>query len=128
MYEALRAIPIWDNSLVVTWDPHPGNSFVFQVNGAPPVPGVRFLPSLEASKYSQPEVIMPVFNPGDTVRIKSGPFASFISAVKKVDDTGGMLTVEVEVFGRRTPVEVAFSDVERVPPQPPYRPPLTSLN
>jgi transcription termination/antitermination protein NusG len=71
---------------------------------------------------------MPVFSPGDTVRIKSGPFASFVSEVKKVDDARGLLSVEVEVFGRRTPVEVAFSEAEKVPPQPPYRPPLTSLN
>ena len=69
-----------------------------------------------------------MFRPGDTVRIKSGPFASFVSEVQEVDDARRLLTVEVEVFGRRTPVEVAFSDVEGVPPQPPYRPPLTGLN
>ena len=71
---------------------------------------------------------MTMFSPGDTVRIKSGPFASFVSEVRKVDDVRGLLTVEVEVFGRRTPVDVSFSDVEEAPPQPPYRPPLTSLN
>ena len=71
---------------------------------------------------------MPVFSQGDTVRIKSGPFAGFISAVKKVDDARGVLTVEVEVFGRRTPVEVVFSEAEKAPPQPPHNPPLTSLN
>jgi transcription termination/antitermination protein NusG len=68
------------------------------------------------------------FKPGDTVRIKSGPFASFIGAVKQVDAARGVLSVEVEVFARRTPVEVTFSEAERVPPQPPYKPPLTSLN
>ncbi len=71
---------------------------------------------------------MPVFSPGDTVRIRSGPFASFTSAVKKVDEARGVLTVEVEVFGRRTPVEVAFSEAEKVPGQSPYWPPRTSLN
>lgn len=69
-----------------------------------------------------------MFRPGDTVRIKSGPFAGFVSEVQKAHDVRGLLTVAVEVFGRRTPVEVAFSDVEKVPPQPPYHPPLTSLN
>jgi len=67
------------------------------------------------------------FKPGDTVRIKSGHFASFISAVTTVDVVSGILVVEVEVFGKRTPVEVLFSEVEKVP-EPAYKPPRTNLN
>jgi transcription antitermination factor NusG len=47
---------------------------------------------------------MQEFRPGDPVRIKSGPFASFISAVTEVETTRAVLIVEVQVFGRRTPV------------------------
>ena len=67
------------------------------------------------------------FKPGDMVRIKSGPFASFISAVTTVDSVNAVLVVEVEIFGRRTPVEVLFSEAEKVP-QPAYRPPQMNLN
>ena len=70
---------------------------------------------------------MQEFKAGDTVRIKSGPFASFISAVKTVDMVSAVLVVEVDVFGRTTPVEVLFSEAERVP-QPVYKPPRTNLN
>jgi len=70
---------------------------------------------------------MQEFKPGDTVRIKSGPFKSFISVVTKVDVTRAVLIVEVDVFGGRTPVEVTFSDADKVPP-PPYKPPITNLN
>ena len=67
------------------------------------------------------------FKPGDMVRIKSGPFASFISAVTTVDSVNAVLVVEVEIFGKRTPVEVLFSEAEKVP-QPAYRPPHTNFN
>ncbi len=70
---------------------------------------------------------MQEFKPGDPVRIKSGPFVNFISVVTEVDMTRAVLIVEVEVFGRRTPVEVTFSEADKVPP-PPYKPPITNLN
>ncbi len=70
---------------------------------------------------------MQEFKIGDTVRVKSGPFANFIGSVTKVDMTRAVLIVEVEVFGRRTPVEVTFSEADKVPP-PPYKPPIMNLN
>jgi len=70
---------------------------------------------------------MQEFKPGDPVRIKSGPFANFISVVTEVDMARAVLIVEVEIFGRHTPVEVAFSEADKVPP-PPYKPPIMNLN
>jgi transcriptional antiterminator NusG len=52
------------------------------------------------------------FLPGDIVKINSGPFTDFEGVVKKVSDDNAKLTVEVTVFGRVTPVEVASDQVE----------------
>ena len=65
------------------------------------------------------------FEVGDTVRIKSGPFASFTGVVREIYSGLGELKVTVEVFGRATTVNVPASEAEKAPPPPP---PLTSLN
>ncbi|HWW73861.1 MAG TPA: KOW motif-containing protein [Pyrinomonadaceae bacterium] len=56
---------------------------------------------------------------GDTVRIRSGPFASFPATVDRVSEEGLLLTASVEVFGRATPLELMSCDVEKIePPEP----------
>jgi transcriptional antiterminator NusG len=56
---------------------------------------------------------------GDTVRIKSGPFASFPATVEWASEDGLLLTASVEVFGRATPLELMFCDVEKIGPPGP---------
>lgn len=51
---------------------------------------------------------------GETVRIKSGPFASFTGKVEEVSKEKLTLKVVVTIFGRSTPVELNFLDVEKV--------------
>lgn len=51
---------------------------------------------------------------GETVRITEGPFVDFIGAVSDVDDAKGKVRVLVSFFGRETPVELDFLQVERI--------------
>lgn len=50
---------------------------------------------------------------GDTVRINEGPFVDFMGTVNDVDDAKGKVRVMVSFFGRETPVELDFLQVER---------------
>ena len=50
---------------------------------------------------------------GDTVRITEGPFVDFIGAVGEVDEGKGKVRVMVSFFGRETPVELDFLQVEK---------------
>jgi transcriptional antiterminator NusG len=51
---------------------------------------------------------------GETVRITEGPFVDFIGAVNDIDEGKGKVRVLVSFFGRETPVELDFLQVERV--------------
>lgn len=51
---------------------------------------------------------------GETVRITEGPFVDFVGAIGDVDEGKGKVRVLVSFFGRETPVELDFLQVERV--------------
>lgn len=53
------------------------------------------------------------FEEGETVKVTEGPFASFVGTVEAVSDKG-KIKVNVSIFGRPTPVELDFSQVEKV--------------
>ena len=51
---------------------------------------------------------------GEMVRVISGPFESFMGTVEDINPDKQVLTVKVSMFGRDTPVELEFAEVEKV--------------
>lgn len=80
----------------------------------PPVPDaeVKRLTSqmTEGSIKPKPRV---VFEEGNTVRVTEGPFANFTGTVEDVRTDKAKLRVTVSIFGRPTPVELDFNQVEK---------------
>ncbi|WP_420142732.1 transcription termination/antitermination protein NusG [Sphingomonas sp.] len=69
----------------------------------------------EAASAAAPKTKLKVdYDIGDSVKVLEGPFASFNGVVEELDFDRGRVKVSVSIFGRATPVELEFDQVERV--------------
>jgi hypothetical protein len=72
-----------------------------------------------SSRYKQMTAATPInfeisLQPGQSVRITDGPFADFVGIVDNIDQEKGKVRVRVSIFGRETPIEFDFPQVERM--------------
>ncbi|UCE63140.1 MAG: transcription termination/antitermination protein NusG [Nitrospirota bacterium] len=106
--------PLSDEAVTVIKDTPKVTGFVG--GGVRPVPlepeeAETLLKQLESGVSTTKERVS--FNKGDSVRIIDGPFLGFNGLVDEVDPDHSRVKALVSIFGRSTPVELAFSQVER---------------
>jgi transcriptional antiterminator NusG len=54
------------------------------------------------------------FELGETVQVNEGPFANFTGSIEEIDKDKSKVKVLVNMFGRDTPVELEFTQIEKI--------------
>ena len=72
----------------------------------------RILGRVDQMSQGEEENEIPFFV-GETVKVTDGPFSSFSGIIESVDEERKKLTVSVKIFGRKTPMELSFMQVEK---------------
>lgn len=92
--------------------------FLGEVKGGDPVPlrkaeVNRMLGKVDELTVTVDSVAIP-FTVGETVKVVDGPFNGFNGAVEKVNEEKRKLEVMVKIFGRKTPLELSYMQVEKI--------------
>ena len=77
-----------------------------------PIAGNKIV-ELEKILNEEPEYKIE-FKQGDTVKIKAGPFRDFNGRVSEIDEKRGRVKVLVDMFGRETPLELSYLEVQKI--------------
>ena len=92
--------------------------FLGETKGGDPVPlreseVNRMLGKVDELALTAEHVAIP-FNIGENVKVIDGPFNGFNGAIEKVNEEKRKLQVMVKIFGRKTPLELSYMQVEKV--------------
>jgi transcriptional antiterminator NusG len=92
--------------------------FLGETKGGEPVPlrmseVNRMLGKVDELSIKIDNVAIP-FSIGETIKVVDGPFNGFNGTIEKVNDEKRKLEVMVKIFGRKTPLELSFMQVEKV--------------
>ena len=88
-------------------------SFVGMGNKPTPISDAEVATIVKFTQEATP-AYKQVFAVSDTVKIVDGPFAEFIGKVDNVDEERGKVKILVSIFGRETPVELDFLQVQKI--------------
>ena len=89
-------------------------SFVGMGNKPTPIPEAEVRTIVKFMSQGASPTFKDVYMENDTVKIIEGPFAQFIGKVDSVDKDRGKVRVLVSIFGRETPVELDFLQVQKL--------------
>ena len=92
--------------------------FLGEVKGGEPVPlrqseDNRLLGKVDELSVKDENVNIP-FTIGETIKVVDGPFNGFNGTVEKINEEKRKLEVMVKIFGRKTPLELSYMQVEKV--------------
>ena len=92
--------------------------FLGETKGGDPVPMRksevnRMLGKVDELSIRDENIVIP-FNVGETVKVIDGPFNGFDGAVENVNEEKRKLEVMVKIFGRKTPLELNYTQVEKI--------------
>ena len=92
--------------------------FLGEIKGGEPVPlriseVNRMLGKVDELSVKEDSVSIP-YSTGETVKVIDGPFNGFNGTIEKVNEEKRKLEVMVKIFGRKTPLELSFMQVEKV--------------
>ena len=92
--------------------------FLGETKGGDPVPlrkaeVNRLLGKVDELATSVDQVSIP-YTVGESIKVIDGPFNSFMGTIEKVNEEKRKLQVMVKIFGRKTPVELSFLQVEKI--------------
>ena len=92
--------------------------FLGETKGGEPVPlrkaeVNRMLGKVDELSVQSESVVIP-FKSGETIKVIDGPFNGFNGNIEKVNEEKRKLEVMVKIFGRKTPLELSYMQVEKV--------------